>query len=547
MKFSKTLLFVSLLSTGSLMAQSVKWFAGKQNDQDPNTHFNNTTVILDSAYFYNPEGLTWDKSGNLWVTERNKIRLLYNGSFYNRGGGFGDGDQSQSYVNNTGINARFYNPTGIVTDDQGVLYIADFGNHAIRKMDKFVNTGNGQVVSTFAGALPDANKFGVPGTTNGTGTNAKFNSPKGIVRDANGNFYVTEYDNFVIRKITSSGGVSTLAGNMTVTGKKDGTGSGAEFAGPYGIAILDNNYIVVSDFDNGTIRKVHMTTGVVTTIAGSAGDNRIVDGSLSSARFLNPRGVAVADGKIYVCDASTLRVIDINAGTVSTFAGSKDNADNKDGVGANARFGILGGIAYDGGTKLYVTDLYYNVIKTVNLDNFAPVADFTANKTAAVVDEVITLSNTSSGKPATRLKWTITPNSYTVVTGNDTTAPFSIKFTVTGFYSVGLSVTNAYGTDSKQKNSYISVSTTGIKDISETEGLVIYPNPTTAAFNIESLTGNFAMSSVEIMDLNGRMICKRNCSNSLSENIDLTNVPSGLYFVKVYTSNGVKSLRLQKN
>jgi PKD repeat protein len=290
-----------------------------------------------------------------------------------------------------------------------------------------------------------------------------------------------------------------------------------------------------------------MTTGVVTTIAGSAGDNRIVDGSLSSARFLNPRGVAVADGKIYVCDASTLRVIDINAGTVSTFAGSKDNADNKDGVGANARFGILGGIAYDGGTKLYVTDLYYNVIKTVNLDNFAPVADFTANKTAAVVDEVITLSNTSSGKPATRLKWTITPNSYTVVTGNDTTAPFSIKFTVTGFYSVGLSVTNAYGTDSKQKNSYISVSTTGIKDISETEGLVIYPNPTTAAFNIESLTGNFAMSSVEIMDLNGRMICKRNCSNSLSENIDLTNVPSGLYFVKVYTSNGVKSLRLQKN
>ena len=110
------------------------------------------------------------------------------------------------------------------------------------------NIGNQQQVTTHAGALPTPDRFGTPGTTNSTGTDARFDIPKGMVRDANGNLYVTEFNNFTIRKIDAAKKVTTLAGNITVQGTKDGTATAAEFGGPYGIAILDATWLVVRDY-----------------------------------------------------------------------------------------------------------------------------------------------------------------------------------------------------------------------------------------------------------------------------------------------------------
>ncbi|MCB9251074.1 MAG: T9SS type A sorting domain-containing protein [Flavobacteriales bacterium] len=546
MKLKQTLLITLLLVFVSSGAQTAKLFAGKQNETDPTLNRNDATCDKADVYFYYPFGITWDKSGNMWITERNKIRLFYNDKFYNRAGKLGDGSMSQSYKNGTGNQAYFYSPSGIASNSSGDLFIADDENHAIRKMVAFTSTGQGQTVTTFAGQLPDGNFFGTPGSTNGTGTNASFFNPRGMVMDASGNLYIAEFNNFCIRKVTSGGLVSTLAGNITVQGTKDGTGSGAEFGGPYGIAELDNNYLIVSDFDNGLIRKVHKTTGAVTTLCGKAGENLIADGDFSSARFREPRGLAVADGKIYVCDASTLRVIDINNQTVSTFAGDKNSSGNVDGVGANAKFGILGGIAYDGKIGLYVTDLYYNVIRLVTIDDLAPVVDFTASKTAAIIDEKITFTNTSGGKPSTSMVWTITPASHSVASGSLTSSPVDIKFQVAGFYNVNLEVTNSFGTNQKYKGSFISVSTTGISVIPENVNIGVYPNPSSGQFNMQSLYGNYPIESYEIYDLNGKKVLSKICNKTSKETISMDSFNDGIYLLKVKTSETYHSLRIIK-
>lgn len=551
MKYLKiTILTTVVAISTSLYSQTVKHFAGRDNAGDNGPlYVNNSTCVKDSAYFYYPEGINWDANGNLWITERNKIRLLYNGNFYNRAGKLGPGDQSQRYQNGTGIMAQFYAPTAIVSDASGVLYIVDSENHAIRKMEKFTSVGQNQAVTTFTGIAPTVDGFGTPGSTNGSGTNASFFIPKGIVRDGSGNFYVTEFNNFTIRKITSSGSVSTLAGKFETQGSADGTGTSATFGGPFGIAQLDNNYVIVSDFDNGTIRKVHMSTGVVTTICGKAGDNRYVDGNFTNARFREPRGLAVVDGKIYVCDGSVIRVIDINANTVSTYAGSTSESGNKDGEGTAARFGTLSGIAYDGKISLYVTDIYYNVIKTVKINGLAPSVSFTANKTSALVDTIITFTNTSTGKPTTSLKWTITSSglSHTIVKGSETSlTPIGVKFHAAGFYNVKLWVKNSYGEDSLAKNSYISISTTGINKIKNDALVTVYPNPSFNVFNLQSLNGNYPVQSFEIIDISGKPVMKRDCGNTLSEEIDLSGYPTGIYYLKAISSKGISNIKLQK-
>jgi streptogramin lyase len=154
-----TFILVLCLFSGNLMAQTVNWFAGieNKNDNDPHLKYNNIACNVADAYFYNPEGIAWDKNGNMWITERNKIRLLYNGKFNNRAGALGDASSSHGYTTkSSGIQASFYAPSGIVADASGVLYIVDCENHAIRRMDAFTSLGQPQEVTIFAGAVPSS-------------------------------------------------------------------------------------------------------------------------------------------------------------------------------------------------------------------------------------------------------------------------------------------------------------------------------------------------------------------------------------------------------
>lgn len=186
-----------------------------------------------------------------------------------------------------GQSARFYGPNYVAVDAAGNVFVTDAGNHTVRKI-----TPQG-VVSTLAG-VP-----GVEGSNDGAGPVARFSSPWGIAVDATGNVYVADAGNQTIRKITADGMVTTLAGLAGSPGKADGFGSAARFDRPTGVAVDAAGSIYVADTNNHIIRKI-LASGIVSTLAGTAGVAGYVDGVGGSASFDSPDLMAVdPTGNIY--------------------------------------------------------------------------------------------------------------------------------------------------------------------------------------------------------------------------------------------------------
>lgn len=257
----------------------------------------------------------------------------------------------------TGSAARFNFPSGVAVDGSGNVFVADFVNHTIRKI-----TAIG-VVTTLAGTV------GGQGSADGTGSAARFNNPQGVAVDGNGNVFVADYNNHTIRKITAGGVVTTLAGSAGSNGSTDGTGTAARFNSPGGVAVDGSGNVFVADTRNNTIRKITVG-GVVTTLAGSPGvrsDFAPDDGTGSAARFNEPVGVAVdGSGNVFVADSSNRTIRKITAGgVVTTLAGLGGSFGSVDGTGANAKFSNPRGVAVDGAGNVIVADIGLPSIRKV--------------------------------------------------------------------------------------------------------------------------------------------------------------------------------------
>src|SRR5206468_1329426 len=177
-----------------------------------------------------------------------------------------------------------------------------------------------------------AGVVGSPGSADGSQNLARFNSPYGVAMDSSGNIYVADNYNSTIRKITAGGVVTTLAGLAGSYGSADGTGSAARFYGPSGVAVDNAGNVYVADAGNHTIRKA-TPAGVVTTLAGLAGNPGSADGTGSAARFFDPRGLATdSSGNVYVGDYGNQTIRKITpAGAVTTLAGLAGNPGSADG------------------------------------------------------------------------------------------------------------------------------------------------------------------------------------------------------------------------
>ena len=208
------------------------------------------------ARFHSPRGIAVDKWGNLYVAdERNhSIRKVtpsgHVGTLAGGIAGFAEADGIAGFADGDATNARFYFPGKIAVDRAGNLYVADRGNHRIRKL-----TPSG-MVSTLAGSIA--------GFVDGSRSVAMFNQPRGIAVDAEGNLYVADTMNHRIRKVTPSGVVSTLAGSTK--GSADGIGSAAQFNEPHGIAVDAAGNLYVADNGNGHIRKLNVHLREVSTL-----------------------------------------------------------------------------------------------------------------------------------------------------------------------------------------------------------------------------------------------------------------------------------------
>jgi serine/threonine protein kinase len=208
---------------------------------------------------------------------------------------------------------------------------------------------------------------GASGSADGAASDARFQSPGGIAVDTSGNVYVADTGNNTIRKIARDGSVSTVAGLAGKPGRKDGSGSAARFLAPLGIAADGAGNIYVAEFASDTIRKI-TPEGMVSTLAGSAGNPGREDGSGDNAHFRNPWSVAVdSTGNVYVADKSNFTIRQITpTGRVSTFAGFPGIPGNADGPGSYARFGDPDGVAVDSAGNVYVADAGNYTIRKIS-------------------------------------------------------------------------------------------------------------------------------------------------------------------------------------
>jgi sugar lactone lactonase YvrE len=264
------------------------------------------------------------------------------------------GSAAQGNVDNVTNLSEFNHPGGVAMDSFGNIYIADTADDTIRKI-----AVNG-TVSTLAGSP------GIIGSADGPGTNALFNLPQGIAVDNSGNVYVADTGNDTIRKITSAGVVSTLAGLAGNAGSANGSGTNAAFYAPEGLAMDASGYIFVADTWNDTIREVS-PSGAVTTVAGSPGSFGSTNATGTNALFYEPGAVAVdASDDVFVADTGNDVIREIaSGGAVTTVAGSFGIYGSTNATGTNALFNGPQGMAIDSSGNLYVADYLNNTIRKV--------------------------------------------------------------------------------------------------------------------------------------------------------------------------------------
>ena len=303
-----------------------------------------------SAEFSSITGVTIDSLGNLYVTDtaNNIIRKITQSGIVSTLAG----SSNIGSKNAVGSSASFWNPIGITVDPSGNIYVADTYNNLIRKIVILT-----QSVTTLAGQIN-------VGSLNGTSLDAQFFNPCAVAVDNLGNVYVADTNNNLIRKITSTGVVTTLAGSTGVAGQNNATGTAATFNHPQGVTVDSAGNVYVADSWNNAIRKISIAGSVTTLAGGSWGTS---DGTAASAQFGTPKGI-VSDslGNLYVTDSNNNTIRKVSAsGVVTTLAGKAGFSGYADGNGVNALFNSPCGIVLDSSGNLFVADEWNNVIRKI--------------------------------------------------------------------------------------------------------------------------------------------------------------------------------------
>lgn len=270
------------------------------------------------------------------------------------------GSGSSGNANGIGTSASLNSAQGITVSSLGVLYYSDWTYNIIKEVSLATAT-----VTFFAG--------GSSGAANGVGSNAQFRGPRGLgSHPSNGNFYVAEFANHMIRLCTPGGAVSTFAGGGSgggTSGSNDGTGTAALFFHPFGVTVSSAGTVYVADADNNKIRTIS-PLGVVSTLAGGStggSTNGWVNGVGTAALFMTPFGVGISplDGTIFVAEnAGGIRLV-TPSGVVSTLAGQA-TAGFANGVGTNAKFFWMFSVSVSTENIAYVVESGNSAIRTVD-------------------------------------------------------------------------------------------------------------------------------------------------------------------------------------
>jgi len=306
-----------------------------------------------------PSGVAVDGNGNLYIadTENQRIRRVDAAGKITTISG--TGEEGNSGDNGPAVGARLDYPNGLAIDIAGDLYIVDSGNHRIRRVD------SSGMITTIAGT----GEGGYSGD-GGPAVTAQLLFPTGIVADGAGNLYVADTNNQRIRRINSSGTITTLAGTgEQVFGGEGGPAVEAQLAYPRGVAVDGSGHVYIADSGNSRVRRID-SSGMITTVAGTGEGGYSGDGGPAGTAQLNsPSGVAVdGSGNVYIADTQNHRIRRVDAtGMIVTIAGTGESGYSGDGGPAvAARLNAPSGVAVDGSGNLYIADTVNERIRRVD-------------------------------------------------------------------------------------------------------------------------------------------------------------------------------------
>ena len=292
--------------------------------------------------------------------------------------------ESENFTNNTETNsmqtvvgADIYNGSNIVAssarlsvprnsafDKNGNYFVADQLNHIIRKIDT-----NG-IMTTVAGTPGEIGDTG----NNGAATSAKLESPRGVTVDSQGNLYISDTENHRIRKVDTDGIITTFAGVVNFGYSGDGNAAtSAQLNFPYQITVDASDNVYFADNRNNVIRKVDISSGTISTVAGNGNNSFSGDDGLAvNASLSGPLGVIFdSKGNMYIADSANNRIrkVDTN-GKITTFAGTGDSDFYDNASGNEAKFSYPSTLAVDSKDNIYVTDSGNHAVRKITPDGF---------------------------------------------------------------------------------------------------------------------------------------------------------------------------------
>jgi sugar lactone lactonase YvrE len=314
--------------------------AGDSGDNGPAT----------AAQLYRPSGIAVDKSGNLFIADRQRIRQI-NVATGMITGTAGSGGSGYSGDNGPAAQAQMHGAWAIAVDSLGNVYVAEKGNNVIRRVspDGMIATVAGSGAEGFVG-------------DGGPAVQARLNAPQGVAVDAAGNLYIADAGNNRIRRVAHDGTITTIAGTGDAGFAGDGGPAAlARLNGPRGLAIDPSGALLIADYGNHRVRKINAGNPVISTIAGTGKDGFSGDGGLAVNAQLNfPSGVATDGvGNVYVADTSNNRIrkVATTNGTISTVVGNGSRGFSGDkGPATAAGLNLPVSVAVDAKGDVYVAD-----------------------------------------------------------------------------------------------------------------------------------------------------------------------------------------------
>jgi sugar lactone lactonase YvrE len=328
-----------------------------------------------AAQFNNPQGIAIDQLGNVYVadTGNSVIRVITpNGNINLFAGNVVNGSPVPGWTGDGGspIGAELDLPAGMAVDSSGNLYIADSANNAVREITV------GGTIMTIAGLGPTAPGFSGD-TTAAVGAN--LNGPLDVAVDSKGNVYIADTNNANVRLITASTGIITsfagstaiVSGAVQLNYGYSGDGAAAdlaELAGPAGVALDSAGNLYIATYADNRIRKVVISTGIISTFAGNSGYGFQGDGGPAlNAQLSSPRGIATdSAGNLYLADRWNNRIRKIAGANITTIAGNGQGNFGGDGsIATSAQLSYPAGVAVDSTGNLYIADLLNNRVRMV--------------------------------------------------------------------------------------------------------------------------------------------------------------------------------------